>query len=200
MGALVERVGVGVDRDDVQPGRPVEDVHGLETEQEVRGDRDLGRDPAQDGGLGLEAGAQRLVAEAQVVELLGGVGVGGGDAGRADVVEGGVALRPEVGGPGVVERVDVVRVPLAQPAPEVGGGGVAVAGGDVAAVLVADVPQPERRMAAVVGGEPFDQGRGAVPIDRAGRAEVLAAAWTEHGAVGGDRQDLGMLVGEPRRR
>src|SRR5690606_40410363 len=85
----------------------------------------------------------------------------------------------DLGGPGVVEGVEVA-VPGAQPGAEVFGRHLAVALADVAAVLVADVPQGERRVRAVPLGE---QG-GEAEIGRASCREreemaVQCEAWNE---------------------
>lgn len=176
--ADVRRVPVGVrvavEGEDVHLGRPRVDVDRLVSGEEVRGHRGVGGDAAQHVAFEGEARAQRVAAEPLEVELLGWVGVGGCAARGQDLVEGGVALRPEVGGPGLVERVDLA-VPGREPASEVCGGGVAEAFGDMDPVLVADVPQTQRRMVAVVRGDGFDQADGPVAEDRAGGAEVLAA-------------------------
>jgi hypothetical protein len=150
-------------------------VDGLVHADEVRRDRHVRGDPAQDLLLRQVALEQGVVGEPGEVQLLGGVGEGRREPRWQHLVEAVVELGPERRRPGVVERLDVA-VPLGQPAPEVGGRLVAPAHRGVAAVLVADVPHLQRGVVGVPGGQPFDQVHGVLAVDAAGGAVVLASA------------------------
>lgn len=76
----------------------------------------------QDLPLGDVLGEQFVAAEAREVERLRGVAERRGQARRLDLVERGVALRPEVGAPRPVELVNRA-VPLGEPAAELVRGG-----------------------------------------------------------------------------
>lgn len=189
-------VVVGDEVDLAAPGPVVDGVALAEGGHEVRGDRDAGGEAVQDVPLGDEVLAHGLVGEALVVQGLGRVADRGGHARRVDLLEVRVALAPEGGAPGFVDRVHG-PVRAGQPGAEVGGAGRAVAGRDGHSVLVVDVPQGERGMVGVPGGEcGGDARRGGAVVtvavaDGAARAELVA------GAVGGHRQRLGVLAVEP---
>jgi hypothetical protein len=144
--------------DEVDLGGPVGVVHalGLPHHHEVGGDRHLGGDAAQQLALGPQVVLEGVGGEALEVQLLGGVGVGGGEPGREYLLEVGVALGPERRAPGVVERVDGL-VAGAQPGAEGAGGVVGVVVDVVAAQLVVDVPGGERGVVGVALGQGGDQ-------------------------------------------
>jgi hypothetical protein len=122
---------------------PAQVVQRLEVRgHEVRGDR-LVADGADGVPLGAVELEQGVGAEPVPVQLLGRVALGRGDPGRDDLVPVAVPLAPEGGAPGVVQGVQV-GVPALQPPAERRAADVAEALGDVAAVLVVDVPHPQR--------------------------------------------------------
>src|SRR5690606_13599517 len=97
-GELVGAAGVGADvvvvGDEVDLVGPVGVVHvrGVAHDHEVGGDREAGGEAVQDLAFGAQVVAQGVGGEAREVELLGGVGVGGGEPGREDLLPFGVAL------------------------------------------------------------------------------------------------------------
>src|SRR5690606_32738912 len=95
-----------------------------------------------------------------------------GGAGRLDLLPGRVALAPEGGGPGVVERIQAA-VAFAQPGAE-GAGGVLAVG--VGAVLVVDPPQPQGGMAGVAFGEGAGDPQGRLPVGGGAHVVGVAAA------------------------
>ncbi|CAM5263893.1 hypothetical protein SGLAM104S_01222 [Streptomyces glaucescens] len=158
-----EVVVVGDEVDLAAPGPVVEGVALAERGHEVGGHRDAGREAVQDVPLRHEVLADGGVGEPLVVQGLRRIADGGGDARRVDLLQAGVALPPEGGAPGLVDRLDrAVRV--RQPAAEVGGAGVAVTGGDRHAVLVVDVPHREGGVVAVALGQLGGDVRGGGPV------------------------------------
>lgn len=193
------RLGVVVVRHEVDLARPLPVVQVPERPvgHEVRGDRHLGRDHAQDVPLGLVQLEDRVVGEPVVVQHVRRVRERRRDARRQDLREVGVALAPERRGPRVVELVE--RVAARQPLAERRGAGVAVATLHVARVLVADVPGGQRGVVAVVRGHLGGERRRAVAVDRRRRAVGLPRAVREPHTVGAHGQHLGVLGGQPRR-
>ena len=130
-----------------------------------------------------------------------GLGKVGRGPRREDLVERAVVLGPEGGAPGVVERVDVVRIAAASQARKACGADVAVAQRVVAAELVADVPQGERRMVARTArpsaGTAPGRARGR-PASSGRRPAARPVA--EPGPVRGHREHLRVPLGQPRRR
>src|SRR5699024_10997260 len=141
-GQLDLTAGVGGDQvvvvgDHVDVRGPGEVVHplGRAGEHEVRGRGHVRGDLAQHRTQGAVVGQQLGAGGPGEGGLLGGVGVGGRGAGREDLLEGVVALRPERGAPGVVQRLDAA-VAVLEPATEGRGGVVGEVVRDVAAQLV----------------------------------------------------------------
>ena len=166
---------------------------------EVGRDRHVGGVPPDDLVLGAVEVEQGVGAEAVVVEHVGGVVERRGAPRREDVVPGRVALAPEGGAPGVVERVEG-GVPALEPAAEGDGAGVAVAGQVVAGVLVGDVPHGQGRVVVVAAGEPVGEAEGHLAVERRRRAPGLPAAGPQGVAVVVDGQDLRVGRGQPGRR
>src|SRR5690606_6109736 len=195
---LRPRLHVVVVGDEVDLAGPVGVVHalGLAHHHEVGGDRDVRGEFVQDLALGAQVVLERVGGEPLEVELLGGVGEGGGQARRQDLRPAGVVLRPERGGPGAVQLLQRA-VPAPQPLPERGGGVVGVVVDVVAAQLVGDVPGGERRVAAVAFGHRPDQPERVLPEDRGGGPPVLAAAVPDRAPLPVDGQDLRVRGGQP---
>ncbi len=180
------------------PG-PVVDIAALaQRRHEVGGDRGLRGEPVQDVALGAEVGEHGVAGEALEVELVARVPRGGGGPRRFDLRPGGVALAPEDGAPGLVQRLQGL-VALPQPAPEVHGRLLAVAGGDRCAVLVEDVPQRQRRMVGVALGQRGGDAGGGLAVGGGAVADRAAAAEGQSPAVLGDRQRVGVALVEPGR-
>jgi len=163
---------------------------------EVRGDRHTWREAVQDVALGEVLGQQRVGLEALVVQELRGVGKGGGEPGRQDVVPVDVALAPERRAPGVVEPFEVA-VAAQQPVTERIGAGVAVARRVVAAVLVRDVPHGHGRMVVVAGRHLLGQPGGVTREDRRARTPRLARSQPPAMPFPVHRQRVGVRQAEP---
>lgn len=189
-------VVVGDEVDLAAPGPVVDRVALAERGHEVGGDGDARREPVQDVPFGHEVLAQGGVGEAAVVELLRRVADGGCGARRVDLLVRGVALAPERGAPGFVDRVEG-SVRGAEPVAEVGGAAAAVAGADGDAVLVVHVPERERGVVAVAAGELGGDAGGGLAVGGGAVADRPARAEGVPHALAADRQRLGVGAVEP---
>ena len=165
---------------------------------EVRRDRHVGRVPPDDLLLGEVEVEEGVGPEAVEVEQVRRVPEARRRPRREQLVPVRVPLAPERRAPGLVEPVER-HVPPLQPSPELGRAGVAVAGQVVARVLVRDVPQGQRRVVGVAGGQLVGEREREVAVEAARRAPRLAATGPQRAAVAVDREDLGVGRGEPGR-
>ncbi len=166
---------------------------------EVRGHRHSRRERAQQVTFGPVVGQQLVGAEPGEVQRLGRVRHRGRDPRRQHLVECAVVLRPERGAPCVVHPLDRA-VAVGEPAAEGRRAHVTPAAAVVAAQLVADVPEPHRRMPAVAPRHLSDQAQRVLSEHRRAGAPGLPAARPQRPALGVDRQDLRMRAGQPRGR
>ena len=195
------RVEVVVLGDQVQVGGPAEVVLlGLVGgDHQVRRDRHVRGELAQQVPLRPVVAQQLVGGEAGEVQLVGRVGDRGGEPRREHLVEAPVALRPERGAPRLVQRLDRA-VASGEPAPERRSADVAPALADVAAQLVAHMPQPDRRVAPVAARQLLDQAQRVFPEQRRAGAPGLPAARPQRPARRVDGQHLRVCGGQPRRR
>jgi hypothetical protein len=157
-------VGVAVVRDDVHFASPSRVVQRREGSHEVRRHR-LGRARGADGVAFEDVELEhRIGGVALEVESVRWVGGEWRLAGREDLVERAVDLRPERGSPCGVQRLDGA-VPVLEPRPEGVSGVVGVVVVDVCAVLVVDVPHDDGGMLGVSGGEGGDELADEAPED-----------------------------------
>ena len=195
----VRRVGIAVVGDDVHVRGPPAIVGRLERAHEVRRDRLRRTRLQQDAPLRQVALQQHVGGEPAEVEHRRRIVAVGREARREDLVERAVPLRPEVGAPRRVERVDGA-VLLAQPATVRIPRGIGEVHPQVAAELVSDVPHHHRRVVDVALGDASDELTGEASVDGGGGCEVLPASRPVRraGLVGGQR--LGVVRAHPRRR
>ncbi len=198
---LRSRQDVVVVGDEVDLAGPVGVVHALGAahHHEVGGDGHTGGDLAQQVPLGAQVLLERVGGEPLEVELLRGVGVGRGEAGREDLLPLRVVLRPERRAPGVVEGVQR-GVAGAQPVAEGAGGVVGEVVDVVAAELVVDVPGHQRRVVLVPLGQGAHQPQRVPAEHRRGGPPVLPRPRPHRLTGGGHREDLRVRRGEPGRR
>ena len=193
--------GVMVSGDDVHVLGPGEIVHVLRPggAHEVGGHRDIRGDLPQDRLHLGEVGQQLIGGVPMEVQPLGGVQEHRGAARRQHLLKVGVALGPECGPPRAVELLHSAVAGL-EPAPEGGCGVVGEIMAVVAAELVVHVPQRQGGVARVTLGHRPSHAQRVLAEDGIGHRIGLARAGPQRGALGGLRQDPGVLVGEPGRR
>ena len=130
------------------------------------------------------------------IELLGRIGPGRRPARRKDLFERGIALRPEIRSPPLVQPLDRA-VAVTKPRPKRFGRHIAPTCGNVASKLIANVPHRQGRMLSVPSRHRFDKATCGSPVCGAARAVVLPRTWPQLHAVGEDREHLGVTVRQP---
>ncbi len=196
--ARLRGVGIRVQRHDILLCRPGAIVERLEKAHKVGGHGHVRRDAAQDLALHVVEFEQAVGRKAPPVQLLRGVGKGGGAPWRVDLVPVVIALAPEGRAPGLVERIQRTVAPL-QPGAKCGRRVIAEAFGDVAAVLIVDVPDRQRRVMAIAFRQARDQFAGRMTPGVRVRAVGLAPSRPQGDAIGGLRQALRVAPGQPGR-
>jgi hypothetical protein len=166
---------------------------------EVRGDGNVGREPADDVAFIDIALKEGVGGEAAEVQALGLVADAGREPGCINLVPFAVLLAPEEGAPGVVQLLQGAVAGL-EPAAECGHGVVIVGVADRCAVLVVDMPQDQRGVRGIAAGQLFrDVGGGAAVLRRAGACHAPGSV-AQRDTFAGNGTGLRILLPEPGRR
>ncbi|MBM3274419.1 MAG: hypothetical protein FJZ00_04665 [Candidatus Sericytochromatia bacterium] len=153
---------------------------------------------SHDAGLQLQVKLPVSRREAAPVEPVAGVGAIHQPGGRQDLFPCGVALAPDRGAPGLIERFERPVAFLGKDLEQRRAALAVAPYGVVAAQFVVDLPSDDCRMAAEPLGQCAGDATGMVQVRGAGRTVVAAAAGPADLAVGPDRQDFsGQTRGQP---